>query len=124
MSSIMVVAEHRDGAVREATLEVLGAALDLGRTLGLEVVTLVLGHDPRAIAAPLVGRAPSLRLLAHPELRCYEAERYLAALIDQISASTPKLVLMAHSSQGMDLVLLGREREASQYRAARGSPAR
>jgi electron transfer flavoprotein alpha subunit len=103
MSTIMVVAEHREGSLRETTLEVLGAALDLGKTLGLEVVTLVLADAPRELAAPLVGRAPSLRLLAHPELRSYEAERYLAILTDQISALAPKLVLMGHSSQGMDL---------------------
>lgn len=45
MSAILVIAEHRDGALREATLEALGAALGLAGSDG-RVVTALLADDP------------------------------------------------------------------------------
>jgi electron transfer flavoprotein alpha subunit len=103
MSVIMVVAEHRQGVLRDVTLEAVGAAVALGRGAGLGVVTVVLGDDPAPIAAPLLGHTPELRLIAHPALRDYDAEPYLAALADVAAALGPGVVLMGHTSQGMDL---------------------
>jgi len=103
MSTILVIAEHRGGELREVSLEVLGAAVGVGAAAGLEVVTALLADDPEVLAGQLMGRAPSLRLIAHPELASYEAERYLAVLSDLVSSIGPRLVMMGHTSQGMDL---------------------
>lgn len=103
MSAILVVAEHREGELREATLETLGAAVAIGAQAGLDVVTALLADDPSAIAGPLQGRTPSLRLFAHPELASYEAERYLEVLTELVSSLAPRLIVMGHTSQGMDL---------------------
>lgn len=103
MSGILVIAEHRQGQLRESTLEALGAALALAPAVGGEVVTALLADEPEALAAPLLTRSPGLRLLAHPELKEYNPEFYLPALADVVAGMAPALVLLPHSSQGLDL---------------------
>jgi electron transfer flavoprotein alpha subunit len=100
---ILVIAEHREGALRDATLEALGAGLALGREGGLEVVALLLAGDAEALAGGLVGRAPVLRLLSSPDLAEYDPETYFSATADAMASMAPRLVLMGHTSQGMDL---------------------
>lgn len=102
MSAILVIAEHRDGALREATLEALGAALGLAGSDG-RVVTALLADDPAPLAEPLQGRTHALRQVRHPDLAHYNPEMYLPVLADIIAALQPAAVLMPHSSQGLDL---------------------
>ncbi|MBU4604755.1 MAG: hypothetical protein KKH66_07625, partial [Proteobacteria bacterium] len=99
MSGVLVIAEHRQGALREATLECLGAALALGG----EVTTLLLADAPDSLAGELTGRTHGLKLYAHPDLAAFNPELYLPVVIDAVQALQPSLVLMPHSSQGMDL---------------------
>jgi len=99
MSRTLVIAEHRQGALRDVTLEVLGAA----RELGGEVDAVLLADDPRRLAQPLVGRTGSLRLLAHPDLAAFDPELLLPAIEDLVRSTRPALVLTGHTSQGMDL---------------------
>lgn len=99
MSGILIIAEHRQGIMREITLEVLQAA----RGLGEEVVTALLADDPKALADTLVGRTPQLQLCSHAALEVFEPETYLAVLEDLCASMKPSLVLMGHTSQGMDL---------------------
>lgn len=103
MSGILVIAEHREGLLREATLEALGAALALSPAVGGEVVAAVLAEEPETVAGSLMERAPALRLIAHPELKNFNPEFYLPVLTDLIAGLAPALVLMPHSSQGLDL---------------------
>lgn len=101
MSPILVIAEHRGGELREITLEAVGAALQLGP----EVVTAVLSDDPEALSEPLAGRTPDLWLVAHPDLAVFNPEPYLPALEELIAGMSPRpsLIVMGHTSQGMDL---------------------
>ncbi|MFC1609962.1 electron transfer flavoprotein subunit alpha/FixB family protein [Myxococcota bacterium] len=99
MSGILVVAEHRQGALRACTREAIGAALTLSR----EVTTVVLADEPAQFAVELEGITPRLKLLAHPDLANYNPENYLPVLTDVIATSPPQLVLMPHTSFGMDL---------------------
>lgn len=99
MSGALVIAEHRQGALREVTLEALAAAMQVSG----EVVTALLADDPKPIAGPLMGRTPGLRLLAHPDLAAFNPEHYLPVLEDLVRSARPALVVMGHTSQGMDL---------------------
>jgi len=99
MSRVLVIAEHRQGQLREATLEALGAGLALGG----EVVAALLADDPEPLAQDLVGRTHGLKLYAHPELGAFNPELYLPVIQELVKSLEPALVLMPHSSQGMDL---------------------
>ncbi len=98
MSGILAVAEHRDGVLRESTLEALGAGLGLDRE-----TTLVLLDSGPALAEELKGRVPALDLVLSPDLAEYNPELYLPLLEKLIRERAPRLVLMGHTSQGMDL---------------------
>lgn len=99
MSGLMVIAEHRQGKLRACTKEVVGAALSLEN----DVVVAVLAAEPAKIAGELIGSAPSLLLMAHPSLADYNPEAYLPVLADLVASRAPRLVLLPHTSQGMDL---------------------
>ena len=98
MSGILAIAEHRDGVLRESTLEAAGAGL------GLDPETsLVLLDSGTGLVEGLRGRVPTLDLLLSPEMAEYNPEAYLPPLEGLIRERSPRLVLMGHTSQGMDL---------------------
>jgi len=99
VSGVLVIAEHRHGALRACTREALGAAL----AHGSDVTTVVLSDQPERIAAELDGVAPNLTLVEHPALADYNPEAYLPVLADLVGSLAPELVLLPHTSQGMDL---------------------
>jgi len=96
---VLVVAEHRAGALAESTLEAAGAGLGLGG----EVTAALLAADPAGLEGPLLGRVPRLEKIIHPGLAEYNPEAFLEPLSRLIQDLSPGLVLMAHTSQGMDL---------------------
>lgn len=108
MSCVLVIAEHRQGSLRPCTLEALGAA----RGLQADVVTALLADAPGQLPAALQRRTPRLRLVAHPLLADYDPETYLPPLAELIAELAPRLILLPHTSQGMDLApaLAGRAR--------------
>ncbi|PLX46021.1 MAG: electron transfer flavoprotein subunit alpha/FixB family protein [Deltaproteobacteria bacterium] len=101
--SVWVVAEHRNGAMREVTYELLshGAALGLG-----PVTALVFSGpgDGSALAASLDGKAPRTLIVEDSSLLGFNGTAQAAALATLISQSTepPKVILGAHSAAGMD----------------------
>ena len=98
MSGILVIAEHRDGELRDCTWEAVSAGLSLRQN----VTAVLLASEP-GLAEPFKGRSPSLRLLLKPELAEYNPEHYLPPVEALIRETAPALVLMGHTSQGMDL---------------------
>ncbi len=105
MSAILVIAEHRHGDLRESTLEALGAARMLAAESGGEVVVALLAADPhaRAFTEALEGQADRVQLVTHHSLADLETEATLAVLLPLVGALAPRLVLMGHGSQGMDI---------------------
>ncbi|MGD8562053.1 MAG: electron transfer flavoprotein subunit alpha/FixB family protein [Desulfarculaceae bacterium] len=98
--SVLVIAEHREGTLREATLEALGAA----RTLGAgEVLALVLATEPGPLAAELAPFCDEVLTMAQPSLDPPLAEAWLPAARAAVLESGASLVLMPHSSWGMEL---------------------
>ena len=67
------------------------------------MTTVLLADDPAGLAGELTGRTQGLKLFAHPELAAYNPELYLPVLADVVAALQPSLILLPHSSQGMDL---------------------
>ncbi|MDN4070472.1 electron transfer flavoprotein subunit alpha/FixB family protein [Paenibacillus sp. FSL R5-0407] len=101
--TFMVVAETRDGKLRQVSLEALQAA-ELAKEDGDQVTAVLLGYE-------LIGPAEELarcfqgRVLVvdHPDLKSYLAETYISALSQVLSSITPDLVLFGHTTVGRDL---------------------
>ncbi len=99
--SVWVVVEHRNGAVREVTGELLAAA----RALGAGPVTAVVLAGPGEAAgfsAAVKNQADQVLLLEHTALAGFNGAAVAAALADLAKARAPSAVLGAHSAAGAD----------------------
>jgi electron transfer flavoprotein alpha subunit len=101
-NDIFVIVEHRDGAVLESTLELLGQARALAATTGGDAVAILCAAD----AGPLTGQLGGAdRILAAegPGFADFTPAGYLAAIAPVIRERDPLLVLVAASGAGMDI---------------------
>jgi electron transfer flavoprotein alpha subunit len=96
---ILVVAEHRDGALNRATWETIAAAQQAGTPVKL----VVLGAGIDAIAAE-VGSAEVAEVVAldDPALKDYTADGFVQALHAVIGAEKPDRVFLPHTYQTRD----------------------
>ncbi len=99
-NDVLVLADHQKGELSDATFELLGKAKELAPGLGGQVVAVLLGHPE--LAAQL-GAADAVVTVEHPALADYTAEGWEAALLEVVRSKTPRLVLIANTTAGMDL---------------------
>jgi len=104
-NEILVLAEHRKGALREVTLEMLSLARRLGGEGDLTVTALLLGHAGATdLAQQLRGAADRVLLMEDAELADdFNADCYLPAVEAVVRARGPLLTLIGHTAAGMDL---------------------
>ncbi len=100
MSDIFVLAEHRQGELREVTLELLTLAGELGGN----VVAVLLGSGVDDFATKIAGYADKVMVVDDPMFANFNAMAYQAALVELIKKDKPGLVLVGNTSQGVDLV--------------------
>ena len=98
---ILVIAEHNGGQVHRATWEAIAAA----QALGQPVSVVVAGQDIAAIGTALSeAQVSQVLVVEHPALANYTADAYVAALAEVVKATTPSLVLAAHTYQARDFM--------------------
>lgn len=103
MEEILVLAEHRDGEFRDITFEMLTLANRLGKENNLTVKALFLSHDTPQLTEGLNGACDRILIMDAPELGDYNADTCLSVLDAIIKDRNPRLVLVGHTAQGMDL---------------------
>lgn len=100
---IFVLTEHRKGQIRDITWEMLTKGWELASQFGVKLNAVLLGYQVANLAQELRKRADEVLVVENERLGNFNSENYqetLASLIDQYK---PKLVLIAHTSFGMDL---------------------
>jgi len=103
MAEIFVLAEHREGELREITFEMLGAAKYLGKDMGATITAVLLGHDVDTYAEKLGSYADTVLVVDDPKLDYFNAEIYQKVLSKLISDKNPVVTLIGHTAFGMDL---------------------
>lgn len=103
MAGIMVLVEHRKGEVREITLEMLRKAQELSRALNQEVEGVLIGEVPEGLAEAVRAYCHRLLWVKVGGLGEFNSEPYQHVLSRLIKERKPKVVLMGHTAQGMDL---------------------
>lgn len=103
MSDILVLVEHRQGAVRDVTFEMLAAGRQLAALLGTGVEAVLLAENPDALVPALAGQADRVVCAAGPAFKEFSYEPYQRALVKLVGERKPKAVLVAHSAYGTDL---------------------
>ncbi|MBI5440100.1 MAG: electron transfer flavoprotein subunit alpha/FixB family protein [Deltaproteobacteria bacterium] len=99
--SVWVVAEHRDGEVREVTRELLSAVT--GFQLGpVTAVVLAGAGKGEALARLLNGAVPRVFVAESPWLDGFNGTAVAQSLAALARDRSPSLILGAHSAAGMD----------------------
>jgi electron transfer flavoprotein alpha subunit len=103
MVEIFVLAEHRQGQLRDITYEMLTKARELSEKTGSELTALLLGKDVKEHARMLAEYAKTVLLVEDSRLENFNSEAYKKILSTLITQHKPMLVMMGHTSYGVDL---------------------
>lgn len=99
MKRAMVLVEHRQGAIRDVTFEILAAA----RSLGGEVEAVLLGSDCERFLPSLRNQAQRVVMCSSERLQEFNYETYQWVLSRLVRERRPAVVMLAHSAYGSEL---------------------
>jgi len=101
---VWILAEHREGALRRVTFELLGKGRELADALGVELVAVLLGQTVAGLGQELIGYGADIVLLAeHPELEHYRTDTYARVIVEQAVQRKPEVLLIGATYLGRDL---------------------
>ena len=103
MGNVLVLAEHRQGKLRDISIEMLALAPSVAEALGGEVTVLLLGSGTEEMAGKIAGHGVKVLVVDDPLFADYNSDKYqkvLSALIDEYK---PRLVMLGQTAQGADL---------------------
>ena len=103
MNEILVLAEHREGALRDISFEILGKARSLGEAKGMAVTALLLGSGVGGFADTLRDHADEVLVLDHGTLTSFNSAVYQPLLAEVIKSRESSLVMIGHTAFGVDL---------------------
>lgn len=103
MAEILVVVEHRKQQLTDISLEMLSKGRQLADRSGNDLLAVVIGKDIEKFAAEIANWADKVLAVKEDKLEGSLAEPYQKILSAIIKERKPKLVLIGHSSFGMDL---------------------
>jgi electron transfer flavoprotein alpha subunit len=101
VSCVLVLVEHRQGAVRDVTFEMLTAARKFAAGGSVEAVLMAENCD--ALAPAVTPHANSVVCVSGPAFRDFNYEPYQKALVKLVAERKPSAVLIANSAFGTDL---------------------
>ena len=99
---VLVVAEIDGGSISDSTLELLGAAAELTDGSGGRILVALLSDDGGAHAMHLAA-ADRIFTVDDPLLAKYSPQPFLDAVSELIRRESPRIVLLASSTIGLDL---------------------
>lgn len=101
---IFVLIDHTEGQPRNASLEAVACAQQISNETGSPVSALILGDGVSSVAETLTRyQLTRVVTIENPSLREYRPETHCSALTQVLSEERPRLVIMAHTYQNLDL---------------------
>jgi electron transfer flavoprotein alpha subunit len=97
MTGILVVAETRRGELREVSLELVSAALEVGEPAGGRLTVAVVGADAERFAPELAVEGVDEVLTVPAPTEHFEAHVWQRALEALVESERPALVLLGHT---------------------------
>lgn len=102
MSKVLVLAESREGSLRNVSFEAIAAGKKISG--GGEVVAVLLGDAAGEQAAELGAfGADRVITVEHPHLKQYTSDGYGQALMAVIEQESPEAIVFGHTALGKDL---------------------
>jgi electron transfer flavoprotein alpha subunit len=103
MREIFVLAEHRQGQIRDITFEMLTKGRELAEKTNSDLTAVLLGNDVKEQAKTLSEHAKKVLLVEDVKLENFNSEHYQRALSNLINEHKPLLTMIGHTSFGVDL---------------------
>jgi len=103
MEEVFVLAEHRQGKIRDITNEMLGIGESMANQRGASLTAVLLGHGVKDFAEDLALRASKILVVEDENLEYFNSILYQKVLSSLISKYNPFLTLLGHTAFGMDL---------------------
>ncbi len=103
MAKIFVLAEHRQGQMRDITYEMLTKAGEIAEKTNAELTAVMLGKNVKDHAKNLSEYSKMVITVEDAKLENFNSEAYKTILVKLINEHKPKLVMMGHTSYGIDL---------------------
>jgi len=103
MGEVFVLAEHRQGKIRDITFEMLGIGMNLATQRGVTLTAVLLGHDVKNFAEELAARSSKVLVVEDENLKNFNSVLYQKVLSSLVSKYQPLLTLIGHTAFGMDL---------------------
>lgn len=103
MNDIFALVEHRQGAIRDMTYELLSCGRKLAEKENTKLTAVILGHNTDDLVQILKSQAHRLIVVDNDVFKDFNSEIYQNALSEIIKQQNPALTLISHSAFGMDL---------------------
>jgi len=101
MAKIVAIAEHRNGKLTDATLELCKAAKELAGAMGAEPAVAIMSKDD-TLAKEVAKYIPLVLSVTNAALEGYTADGYTQAIKAVVETQDVKGVLVPHSYDGVD----------------------
>ena len=102
MGDIFVIAEHRNGEIREITFEMLQKAGALAQDLSCNVTAVLLKDSSESFTDDLAKWADRVLVFEDERLKTYDSDLYTGILAALVQEQQPFLTLVGHTSWGLD----------------------
>ncbi len=102
MGDVLVVAEHRQGEIRDVTWEMLNLASQVAPDAGGQVVSVVLGSGLDDIAGSVAGACDKVLAVDDPLLENFNGEKYQKVLSALMDEHKPFIVMIPQTAEGVD----------------------
>jgi electron transfer flavoprotein alpha subunit len=103
MGDIFALVEHRQGAIRDISFELLACGRDLAAKTGGSLTAVLLGEKPDAFVDAVKTQAHRVMVIDSPVFRDFNSASYQLALAEVLKSNKPLVTLIAHTAFGMDL---------------------
>ena len=103
MKQVLVLVEQRRGEIREITEEMLSKGRELAEIAEAELTAVILGNNVKDFAQRLARLANRVIVVEDEKLTNFNSEIYQRVLVPIIEEEKSDLVLIGHTSFGMDL---------------------
>lgn len=103
MSEIFALVEHRQGAIRDMSYELMTCGRALAEKLNIKLTAILLGYNTEKFVESLRSQAHRILVIDNEVLKEFNAESYQIALSEIIKKENPLITLIGHTAFGMDL---------------------
>jgi electron transfer flavoprotein alpha subunit len=101
--TILLVAEQREGKVREITFEMLAKAKELAEEIDAQISVVLLGYDVDNLTKELsIVGVDEILLFEDEKLKIYNCDGYQIVLSELVKEKKPILTMIGHTSLGVD----------------------